>query len=46
MCKTRQTVEMEVSLLVYRDIENMCSVTDSFLQGTPNSKDVCFTYFE
>jgi hypothetical protein len=46
MCKTRQTVEMEVSLLVYRDIENMWSVTDSFLQGTPNSKNVCFTYFE
>jgi len=37
---------MEVSLLQYRDTENMCLVTDSFLQGTPNSKNVCFTYFE
>ena len=46
MCRTRQTVEMEVSLLVYRDTENMCSVTDSFLQGKPNSKNVWFTYFE
>jgi len=46
MCKTRQTVEMEVSLLVYRYTKNVCSVPDIFLQGTPNSKNVCFTYFE
>jgi len=44
MCKTRRTVEMEVSLSVYRNTENICSVSSSLLQGTPNSKNVCFNF--